>query len=193
MKNYNDKPNNRPNKRPYQKQQDTRWYKTPSGEFNYTETTKVVKKNFKVELVLTEDATTLQLPEKKTSGSAAYDVKALFDGKIEPGQMINKVRTGIKVKIPYGTAGFLSVRSSIGNEGIMLCNAPGLIDSDYRGEITGTIVNISSKPFEWKAGDRLFQLTFLPIRIGDLVNVPEFSPDNFENTRGEGGYGSTGR
>lgn len=152
-----------------------------------------INKRFKVEVVLTEDASTLQLPEKKTSGSAAYDVKALEDGKLEPGMMAKKIRTGIKVKIPFGTVGQLSVRSSIGNDGIMLCNAPGLIDSDYRGEITATIVNISGQPFEWKAGDRLFQLTFIPIRIGDVVHVPEFSPDSFENTRGEGGYGSTGK
>ena len=149
------------------------------------------RKPFRVEIVLCDDASMEQMPVKKTSGSAGYDLKSMETVTIKPNEIYHKLRTGVKMKIPFGTVGSLSVRSSIGDKGLILTNSPGRIDSDYRGEITGTIFNCSKEPIDINAGDSIFQIVFEPIRIGDVVNVPEFSPDRFNNTRGEGGYGST--
>lgn len=149
------------------------------------------RKPFRVEVLLCEDATMEQMPEKKTSGSAGYDLKAMETLTIKPGEICHKIRTGVKMKIPFGSVGSLSMRSSTGDKGLILVNAPGRIDSDYRGEITGTVFNCSKEDITIEAGERIFQIVFEPIRIGDVVNVPEFSPDRFNNTRGEGGYGST--
>ena len=151
------------------------------------------RKRFRVEVLLCDDVTSLQIPEKKTSGSAGYDLKSVDKITIGPGEICHKIRTGVKMKIPYGTVGLLSVRSSVGNKGLILTNSPGVIDSDYRGEIFGTVVNISKEPINIDAGEGIFQILFVPIRIGDMVNVPEFSPDKFVNERGEGGYGSTNK
>ena len=150
------------------------------------------RKPFAIEVVLTEDATTLQLPERKTSGSAGADLKALTSGVIPAHGMLIGVRTGIKIKIPNkGTVGWITPRSGMSREGITIINAPGEIDSDYRGEILINFANLSDKDYTFNAGDRIAQITFMPVRTGPFNIVPEFSPDRFVNTRGEGGFGST--
>ena len=152
-----------------------------------------MKKPFNVEVVFTEDATSLQMPEKKTKGSAGYDLKSLEKVVIGPHQIYHKLRTGVKMKIPYGTVGDLSMRSSKGDKGLILTNSPGRIDSDYRGEIMGSIYNCSDEEITIEPGESIFQIVFTPIRIGYVTAVPEFSQDRFTNERGEGGYGSTDR
>ena len=150
------------------------------------------RKPFAIEVVLTEDATTLQLPERKTTGSAGADLKALVGGTIPAHGMLTGVRTGIKIKIPNkGTVGWITPRSGMSSEGITIINAPGEIDSDYRGEILINFANLSDKDYTFNAGDRIAQITFMPVRTGPFNIVPEFSPDHFVNTRGEGGFGST--
>lgn len=149
------------------------------------------RKPFRVEVLLCDDCTMEQMPVKKTTGSAGYDLKSTQTVTIPAGGMYHKLRTGVKMKIPFGVMGMLSVRSSVGDKGLILTNSPGIIDSDYRGEIMGTLYNCSNEDITINAGDSIFQICFVPIRIGDVVNVPEFSPDRFNNTRGEGGYGST--
>ena len=106
--------------------------------------------------------------------------------------MLRGVRTGIKIKIPNkGTVGWITPRSGMSSEGITIINAPGEIDSDYRGEILINFGNVSDKDYKFNAGDRIAQITFTPVRTGPFNIVPEFSPDRFVNTRGEGGFGST--
>lgn len=150
------------------------------------------RRPFIVEAVLTEDATSLQLPEYKTSGSAGADLKALTDGKIEPGKKLTLVRTGVKLKIPRGFEGQIRPRSSLSCEGLTIINAPGTIDSDYRGEIMINFFNLGEKAIEWKAGDRIAQIVFAPVKRAVINMVTDFSPD-YNNTRNEGGFGSTGK
>lgn len=152
-----------------------------------------IRKPFVVEVVFAEDATTLQLPIRATTKSAGTDLKALFDGVIPAHGMLTGVRTGIKIKIPNdGTVGWITPRSGMSSKGIIIPNSPGEIDSDYRGEILINFANLSDTDYEFKAGDRIAQITFCPIRKGTFNAVPEFSPDRFYNTRNEGGFGSTG-
>ena len=151
-----------------------------------------IRKPFVVEVVFTEDATTLQLPIRATTKSAGADIKALFDGVIPAHGMLTGVRTGIKIKIPDGTVGWITPRSGMSSKGIIIPNSPGEIDSDYRGEILVNFANLSDTDYEFKKGDRIAQITFCPIRKGTFNAVPEFSPARFYNTRNEGGFGSTG-
>jgi dUTP pyrophosphatase len=149
------------------------------------------RKPFIVEAVLTEDATSLQLPEYKTIGAAGADLKALFDGKCEPGKIAKLVRTGIKIKIPKGYEAQIRPRSGLGMKGLMITNTPGTIDSDYRGELMINFYNCGEETIEWKAGERIAQLVIAPVKRAIFEMRNEFSPDKFNNDRGEGGFGST--
>ena len=151
------------------------------------------RRPFILETVLTEDATTLQIPEYKTLGSAGADLKALFDGEIAPGKVLSGVRTGVKIKIPRGYEGQIRPRSGLGTKGLTIVNSPGTIDSDYRGEIMITFANLGEETIKWNAGDRIAQLVICPVKRVIFNNVAEFSPDKFENTRNENGFGSTGK
>ena len=133
------------------------------------------------------------MPEYKTSGSAGADLKALFDGDIAPGQVMSGVRTGVKVKIPRGYEGQIRPRSGLGTKGLTIVNAPGTIDSDYRGELMITFANLGPETIKWKAGERIAQLVICPVKRVIFNNVSEFSPDKFENSRNENGHGSTGQ
>ena len=176
------------NNRPYRR----RRFNRPFRRFNNRR--RFVRKPFIIETVFTEDATTLQLPEYKTSGSAGADLKALTDGVIPAHGMLTKVRTGVKIKIPTNRmVGWITPRSGMASDhGITIINAPGEIDSDYRGEILISFANLSDEDYAFKAGDRIAQITFVPVRKGIFSSVSEFSPDKFNNERGENGFGSTG-
>jgi dUTP pyrophosphatase len=99
------------------------------------------------------------------------------------------ISTGISVEIPLG--GELQVRSKsglAGNFGVVTLNSPGTIDSGYRGEIKGLLINFGSKPYTVKKGSKIAQLVSSPNLGAEFVESDNFS-DSF---RGEGGFGSTG-
>lgn len=151
------------------------------------------RRPFSVEVLLCEDATEAQLPERKTSGSCGADLKALFDGVIPAHGMLTGVRTGIKIKPSRKCVGWITPRSGMSCDGITIINSPGEIDSDYRGELLINFANLSDKDYEFKAGDRIAQITFAPVYFGDFDIVEEFSPEKVRNERGENGFGSTGK
>ena len=97
---------------------------------------------------------------------------------------------GIAVAIPVGYAGFVLPRSGLAaRHGVSLVNAPGLIDSNYRGEIKAILVNLDPRePFEIKRGDRIAQLVVMPIARVALQVVDTFA----DSARGTGGFGHTG-
>lgn len=99
------------------------------------------------------------------------------------------VKTGIKIAIPYGYVGLVHPRSGLAlKSGITVLNAPGTIDSGYRGEVGVILYNTSDIDFEVKPGDRIAQLVI------QKVSTVEFEVVNAltESDRGEGGFGSTG-
>ena len=100
------------------------------------------------------------------------------------------VPCGITVAIPAGYAGFVLPRSGLAaKHGISLVNAPGLIDSNYRGEIKAILVNLDPRePFEIKRGDRIAQLAIM--RVAEAVFEP--CEDLPATDRGTGGFGSSG-
>ena len=101
------------------------------------------------------------------------------------------VPTGIAVAIPEGHAGLVLPRSGLAKRhGIALVNAPGLIDSGYRGEIRVLLLNTDrSEAFEIGPGDRIAQLVVTPVADAEPVEVAELAV----SARGEGGFGSSGR
>ena len=136
--------------------------------------------------VLTDDVS--QIPAYQTSGSAACDLKST-DELIIPSGTRATVGTGIKLEIPSGFGAMVCSRSGLAaKNGIQVLNAPGIIDTDYRGEIKVILHNSGQSEFIVKKGDRIAQLLFFPI-FQAIFQKAEL----IENTaRGEGGLGSTG-
>ena len=131
------------------------------------------------------------LPEYKTNGAAGADLKSSINAVLYPGQK-KIIPTGLFLQIPEGYEGQIRPRSGlVANNSITVFNAPGTIDSDYRGEIKVILINLSSpswgKTFEIKKGDRIAQIVFSPV-----VRV-SFVPAELDVTkRNESGFGSTG-
>ncbi len=130
-----------------------------------------------------------QLPQAQHAGDAGLDLRAAEGVTVKPGERA-MVPTGVAVAIPEGHAGLVLPRSGLASKkGLTLANAPGLIDSGYRGEVVCAVVNLDPhEAVEISAGDRIAQLV--------IVAVPEMAPAFVEelpgSSRGEGGFGSTG-
>ena len=129
------------------------------------------------------------LPERAHPGDAGFDLRSIEDVEVGPGERA-MVRTGLAVAIPDGHAGLVLPRSGLASKrGLTLANAPGLIDSGYRGEVICSVVNLDPhESVKIARGDRIAQLV--------IVEVPELRPRWVDelppSSRGEGGFGSTG-
>ena len=132
-------------------------------------------------------------PSYARPGDAGLDLRAAEPYRIphKGGRVL--VRTGIRVAIPEGYAGFVTPRSGLAlNHGVTVLNAPGLIDSGYRGEVGVLLVN--TDPFDTyyvEPGERVAQLVIVPVATVEVFVVDELPGDDTE--RGAGGFGSTGR
>lgn len=129
------------------------------------------------------------LPTQAHPGDAGSDLYSIEDVVIPAGERA-KVATGVAVAIPDGHAGLVLPRSGLAHKhGITLTNAPGLIDSGYRGELQVLMLNTDrSEDFEIRAGDRIAQLMVVAYAAPEWVEVEEFD----ETVRGDGGFGSSG-
>jgi dUTP pyrophosphatase len=129
------------------------------------------------------------VPTRAHDGDAGLDLYALEDASLEPGER-SQVRTGIAVEIPDGHAGLVLPRSGLAlRHGIALVNAPGLIDSGYRGELRVLLLNTDRKDaFQISAGDRIAQLLIVRAEGYVVDEVEELSA----SSRGDGGFGSSG-
>ena len=130
-------------------------------------------------------------PAYATAGSAGCDLRAAIEVPllILPGGR-TRVPTGVAVAIPEGYEGQVRMRSGLAHDkGLALLNAPGTIDSDYRGEIQVIVANLGSEPVTLERGERIAQLIFAPVVRARLEKVLELPATH----RGEGGFGSTGR
>lgn len=135
---------------------------------------------------------TIPLPTYASEGSAGLDLRACLDEPLQiNAQETILLPTGIAVYI--GTPDIAAVilpRSGLGHKhGIVLGNLVGLIDSDYQGELKISCWNRSSDHFTVNPGDRIAQLVFVPVIKAEFSIVNSF----IETTRGEGGFGSSGR
>jgi dUTP pyrophosphatase len=132
----------------------------------------------------------LPLPRRAHEGDAGVDLYAREDVVLAPGGGRALMPTGIAIAIPLGFAGFVLPRSGLAlNNGISVVNAPGLIDSHYRGELKVVLLNTdASRPYHVHRGDRIAQLVIQ--RVEEVTWTEVDSLD--ENNRG-GGFGHSGR
>ena len=132
--------------------------------------------------------------KKETDGAAGFDLQYYSENDeeltIQPHDTV-KIPLGIHVEIPSGYYGQISLRSSVGNT-LILTNAPGIIDSDYRGEIKLNVYNHTDHEIVIISGERLCQLIIRqeihisPKRVNDVSELSE-------TKRGQSGFGSTGK
>ena len=129
------------------------------------------------------------LPTRAYPGDAGLDLRALERATLAPGARAG-VRTGIAVEIPPGRAGLVLPRSGLAaRHGIALVNAPGLIDSGYRGELVVLLLNTDRHAeFTIAPGDRIAQLVLVRIETPAVVEVDTLAASQ----RGAGGFGSSG-
>jgi dUTP pyrophosphatase len=132
----------------------------------------------------------LAMPRYQHEGDAGLDLPSRIDFTLGPGERAT-IPTGVAVAIPRGYAGFVLIRSGLASRhGIECVNSPGLIDAGYRGEIAVIMLNTDKRtPFQIKRGDRIAQLVIQKVEEAVLVRIDELD----ETTRGDGGFGSTGR
>jgi dUTP diphosphatase len=129
------------------------------------------------------------LPTRAYPGDAGLDLYALEPHELAPGDRAS-IATGISVEIPDGRAGLVLPRSGLAaRHGIAIVNAPGLIDSGYRGEIRVLLLNTDrSEPFTIAAGDRIAQLVLVRVETPAVEEVDALALSE----RGAGGFGSSG-
>jgi dUTP pyrophosphatase len=131
----------------------------------------------------------LELPRYQTAGAAGMDLRADEPVDLAPGER-RLVPTGIAVAIPPGWEGQVRPRSGLALKlGLGIANAPGTIDSDYRGEVGVILVNWGQERARLPRGERIAQLVLAQVTQGSLVEVAVLPGTG----RGGGGFGSTGR
>lgn len=132
----------------------------------------------------------LPLPAYETDGAAGLDLRAaiVLPVTLAPGERV-LVPTGLAMQLPQGFEGQVRPRSGLAlRHGVTVLNAPGTVDSDYRGEVSVVLINHGNEPFTVTRGDRIAQLVVAPVSHVRLSEVAVLD----ETARGAGGYGSTG-
>jgi len=127
---------------------------------------------------------------KATDGSAGYDLTSIDQEDIFPGET-KVVGLGFAMSMPPDMCAFICSRSGLAaKKSVFVLNAPGIIDSDYTGEVKVVLTNLGKTPFRISVGDRVAQMVFhkVPDTQVDKVDVL----NNSDSDRGEGGFGSTG-
>ncbi|HEX4371133.1 MAG TPA: dUTP diphosphatase [Rhizomicrobium sp.] len=132
----------------------------------------------------------LALPHYATSGSAGLDLIAAVEEEIEllPGQRA-AIPCGIAIELPHGYEAQVRPRSGLAlNQGVTVLNAPGTIDSDYRGEVKAILINHGAEPYLVKRGAKIAQMVIARHEQAEIVESEALS----DSARGAGGFGSTG-
>lgn len=137
-----------------------------------------------------------RLPCYSTRGSAGMDINAWIEGgslTLMPGCRC-LVPTGLYIELPEGYEAQLRPRSGLAlRRGLTVANAPGTVDSDYRGEIGVILINLGQEPVEIKDGDRICQMVVAPVSRVEWEPLRGDEEGNLGDTeRGAGGFGHTG-
>ena len=132
----------------------------------------------------------LPLPRYMTAGAAGMDVvAAIADPVTLPPGGRAAIPTGLALAVPRGFEVQVRPRSGLAlRHGVTVLNAPGTIDSDYRGEVKVLLVNLGQKPFVVERGSRVAQLVIASVTQAEVVEVASLD----DTARGDGGFGSTG-
>ena len=135
----------------------------------------------------------IALPSYESAGAAGGDLRANFAdrGSVElrPGARV-LVPTGLRMAVPIGFEVQVRPRSGLAlKHGVTVANAPGTVDSDYRGEVGVILVNLGAEAFVVTHGERIAQMVVAPVVQAEFSVVDELD----QTARGAGGFGSTGR
>lgn len=131
----------------------------------------------------------VEAPQYATAGAAGMDLRSAEDFSLAPGER-KLVRTGLRIELPEGYEAQVRPRSGLAlRHGIGMVNSPGTIDWDYRGEIGVILVNWGLEDVQFNRGDRIGQLVVAPVARAKWEIVDGLD----QTTRGEGGFGSTGK
>ncbi|MBE3557033.1 MAG: dUTP diphosphatase [Firmicutes bacterium] len=144
---------------------------------------------------LTRLRTDALLPQQMSAGASGFDLFAAIDDEIllHPGQRA-RIGTGIAIAVASGYEAQVRPRSGLADaHGITVLNAPGTIDSDYRGEIGVVLINLGEECYHIVSGMRIAQLVFaaVPALAFEEVSLEQFS--KMQTVRGRGGFGHTGK
>jgi len=138
-----------------------------------------------------ESDSDIPLPRRMTEGASGMDASAAVAGEvtIQPGE-IALIPTGFAMAVPLGFEVQVRPRSGLAaKHGVTVVNAPGTIDSDYRGEVMIALINLSRTPHVIRRGDRVAQLV-----VGRVIAAEFSETDSLDSTdRMDGGFGHTGR
>ena len=134
-----------------------------------------------------------ELPEYATPGSAGLDLKANISTPITLMPMERAlIPTGLRIALPVGYEAQVRPRSGLAlKHGLTVCNSPGTVDSDYRGEIGVILINLGDKPYKLSPGERIAQLVLAKHEQINWILTAEEELGGTE--RGEGGFGHTGK
>lgn len=132
----------------------------------------------------------LPLPGRATPQAAGYDVRSAEGDLVLQPNETRAVATGLVIELPPGIECQVRPRSGLAlRDGLIVPNAPGTVDPDYRGELKVILRNLSERPVVLDRGERIAQLVFARFETPRMVEVEALEPTD----RGEGGFGSTGR
>ncbi len=132
-----------------------------------------------------------RLPAYQTAGAAGMDLHAAIESavELEPGSIV-PIPLGFAMAVPHGFEAQVRPRSGLASRhGVTLPNAPGTIDSDYRGEVLVPLINHGAEVFVIEPGMRIAQMVIAPVSRVGIEDVEELDATD----RGAGGFGSTGR
>lgn len=149
-----------------------------------------VPKPIVVRIKRLESGRGLAMPTRMTEHAAGFDLCAAVAAPtpLLPGE-IKLIPCGFAMAVPHGYEAQVRPRSGLSSKhGVTMINAPGTIDSDYRGEVLVPMVNHGKAPFTIERGMRIAQMLILPIPPVQLMEVEELD----ETARGKGGFGHTG-
>lgn len=131
-----------------------------------------------------------KIPAYAHDGDAGVDLYSTIDHVLKPGERV-LVPTGLKMAIPHGYEGQVRPKSGLAlKHGLTVLNTPGTVDAPYRGEVGVILINLDTKtPYEIKKGEKVAQMVFNKVEYAAFTEAAELAV----TTRGEGGYGSTGK
>ena len=144
----------------------------------------------KINLKIKRISSLAKMPTYATVGAAGMDLYAANEKPITLMPLERHlIPLGFTMELPQGYEAQIRPRSGMAiKHGITLSNCVGTVDEDYRGEVCVGIINLSDKPYEVNAGDRIAQMVVAPVVRAEIVEADEL----LKTQRGEGGFGSTG-
>src|SRR5438046_1202081 len=144
----------------------------------------------RVKIKRAANAQDLPLPTRMTEHAAGFDLAAAVaePTTLQPGD-IQLIPCGFSMAVPHGYEAQVRPRSGLASKhGITMINAPGTIDSDYRGEVHVPLINLGRDAFVVTRGMRIAQMLVLPVPTVELIEVEQLD----DTARGAGGFGHTG-